>query len=167
MMREFDDNIPARAFDNFQFVNFTEIMSNNVAQSRKETQFALAALMEIPSQYKATIDLNILGGRKGDVPERVPLPPPAYGAASFRNAKFSHSSSFQHSSAPYHGHSSPISIAPPASSSTFDNKLCPICISNSKDMAFGCGHQTCCDCGQDLELCPICRSPIQTRIRLY
>ncbi|KAJ6721945.1 COPINE FAMILY PROTEIN 1 [Salix viminalis] len=27
MMREFDDNIPARAFDNFQFVNFTEIMS--------------------------------------------------------------------------------------------------------------------------------------------
>ncbi|PKI68369.1 hypothetical protein CRG98_011277 [Punica granatum] len=61
MMREFDDNIPARAFDNFQFVNFTEIMSKNVSHSRKETEFALAALMEIPSQYKATIELNMLG----------------------------------------------------------------------------------------------------------
>lgn len=27
--------------------------------------------------------------------------------------------------------------------------------------------QTCCDCGEYLELCPICRSSIQTRIRLY
>ncbi|KAG4182213.1 hypothetical protein ERO13_A09G030200v2 [Gossypium hirsutum] len=61
MMKEFDDNIPARAFDNFQFVNSTEIMSKNTSPSRKETEFALAALMEIPSQYKATIELNILG----------------------------------------------------------------------------------------------------------
>ncbi|MBA0557477.1 hypothetical protein Golob_014546, partial [Gossypium lobatum] len=49
MMKEFDDNIPARAFDNFQFVNFTEIMLKNTSPSRKETEFALAALMEIPS----------------------------------------------------------------------------------------------------------------------
>lgn len=97
MMREFDDNIPARAFDNFQasicrrkihlyciilkfvlflsfwsyypkllffpfqFVNFTELMSKNLDRSRKEAAFALAALMEIPSQYKATLELNILG----------------------------------------------------------------------------------------------------------
>jgi E3 ubiquitin-protein ligase RGLG len=61
MMQEFDDNIPARAFDNFQFVNFTEIMSKNKDQSRKETEFALSALMEIPPQYKATIELNLLG----------------------------------------------------------------------------------------------------------
>ncbi|KAL7190308.1 hypothetical protein ACSBR2_022564 [Camellia fascicularis] len=167
MMREFDDNIPARAFDNFQFVNFTEIMSKNVAQPRKETEFALAALMEIPSQYKATIELNILGGRKGNVPERVPLPPPVYSAPSFSSSKSSCSSNFQQSSAPYHGHSSPVSTAPPASSSTFDNQLCPICLNNAKDMAFGCGHQTCWDCGQDLQLCPICRNPIQTRIKLY
>ncbi|KAF2292286.1 hypothetical protein GH714_018457 [Hevea brasiliensis] len=57
-MREFDDNIPAREFDNFQFVNFTEIMSKHVDSSQKETEFALAALMEIPSQYKATIELK-------------------------------------------------------------------------------------------------------------
>jgi len=87
MMREFDDNIPSRAFDNFQvpnwtrerrihlygesylsicscsmqFVNFTEIMSKSIPSDKRETEFALAALMEIPSQYKATIDLQLLG----------------------------------------------------------------------------------------------------------
>lgn len=60
MMREFDDNIPHRSFDNFQFVNFTDIMSKNVDQSRKESEFALAALMEIPLQYRATMDLGLL-----------------------------------------------------------------------------------------------------------
>jgi E3 ubiquitin-protein ligase RGLG len=42
-------------------VNFTKIMSKNVNQTRKETEFALGALMEIPSQYKATIELGLLG----------------------------------------------------------------------------------------------------------
>ncbi|XP_022774352.1 E3 ubiquitin-protein ligase RGLG2-like isoform X1 [Durio zibethinus] len=185
MMKEFDDNIPARAFDNFQFVNFTEIMSKNTAPSRKETEFALAALMEIPSQYKATIELNILGGQKGNVPERVPLPPPIYGAASFNSSKPSHSTSFQYGSAsfssskpshptsfepsvpPYPGDTSPVSSATPASSSTYDSQICPICLSNSKDMAFGCGHQTCEECAKGLQTCPICRSPIQTKIKLY
>ncbi|CAK9180435.1 unnamed protein product [Ilex paraguariensis] len=167
MMKEFDDNIPARTFDNFQFVNFTEIMSENVAQSRKETKFSLAALMEIPSQYKATIEFNILGSRKGNAPERFPLPTPVYGAASFRSSKPSCSTSFKLSSPPYYGNSSPVGTAPSAPSSTYDNQLCPICLGNSKDMAFGCGHQTCCECGQDLQLCPICRTPIQTRIKLY
>jgi E3 ubiquitin-protein ligase RGLG len=124
-------------------------------------------------------------------------------------------------------------------------QLCPICLSNSKDMAFGCGHQvnttifllllleiyevrtffrlgmfrcqtrvgvellslstclyrvrylclcpwfiaqkrsnkvcsfdilffvfflswqTCCECGKELKSCPICRSSIKTRIKLY
>ncbi|XP_058112962.1 E3 ubiquitin-protein ligase RGLG2-like isoform X2 [Magnolia sinica] len=74
MMRQFDDNIPARAFDNFQFVNFTEIMGRNIP-SCKETAFALEALMEIPSQYKATMELKLLGCPKG-TPVRDPLPPP-------------------------------------------------------------------------------------------
>lgn len=37
-----------------QFVNFTKIMSDNTEASKKETAFALAALMEIPFQYRAT-----------------------------------------------------------------------------------------------------------------
>ncbi|KAH0984931.1 hypothetical protein GBA52_012108 [Prunus armeniaca] len=158
MMKEFDDNIPARAFDNFQFVNFTEIMSKNMPPSRKETEFALAALMEIPSQYKATIELNILGGRIGASPQRVPLPPPSvlpassfssskpsrstsYSSPSFNSSKPSQSTSFEPSVPPYYGDSTSVGTAPPAPSSTYDNQVCPICLTNTKDMAFGCGHQ--------------------------
>ncbi|XP_027357857.1 E3 ubiquitin-protein ligase RGLG2-like isoform X2 [Abrus precatorius] len=200
MMKEFDDNIPARAFDNFQFVNFTEIMSKNIPPSRKEAAFALAALMEIPSQYKAAIELNLLGSRKANGPQRVALPTPTYGSASFSaskpygstsfsdtkpygstsfsdtkpygsasfgSSKPSYATSFEQSVPHLYDNSDLVGTAPPAPSTTYDNQLCPICLSNSKDMAFGCGHQTCCDCGQDLQSCPICRSPINTRIKLY
>ncbi|KAL2246889.1 E3 ubiquitin-protein ligase RGLG2-like [Sesamum indicum] len=167
MMKEFDDNIPARDFDNFQFVNFTEIMAKNVHQTRKETEFALSALMEIPSQYKATMELNLLGGRKGNIPERVPLPPPVYGGAFGISAKPSRTNTFQHSSSSYYEHNVSADAAPSAPSSTYEHQICPICLSSPKDMAFGCGHQTCCECGRELQLCPICRSPIETRIKLY
>ncbi|KAI3996690.1 hypothetical protein MKX01_040990 [Papaver californicum] len=75
-MEKFDDNIPARAFDNFQFVNFTEIMSKDLPETRKETEFALSALMEIPSQYKATVELRLLSSVNNKTVETVPLPPP-------------------------------------------------------------------------------------------
>ncbi|RID68469.1 hypothetical protein BRARA_C00624 [Brassica rapa] len=172
MMREFDDNIPSRAFDNFQFVNFTEIMSKNKAQSLKETEFALSALMEIPQQYKATLELSLLGRRNGNIQERFPLPPPMHGGgSSFNNKpKTNRVPSFKPSVPPYPTESYPVRSSPappPATTSASDNQLCPICLSSPKDMAFGCGHQTCCDCGPDLEMCPICRAPIQTRIKLY
>lgn len=44
-----------------QFVNFTEIMSKNTGPDEKEAAFALATLMEIPLQYKAVMELGILG----------------------------------------------------------------------------------------------------------
>ncbi|XP_020576890.1 E3 ubiquitin-protein ligase RGLG2-like [Phalaenopsis equestris] len=167
MMREFDDNIPDRSFDNFQFVNFTEIMSKNTHQKRKETEFALAALMEIPTQYKATIELGILGNSARS-PQRFALPPPngTHSAAAFGSKSFQ-STTFQKSSSSYPAFDSPTSSAPFASSASSDNHVCPICLTNPKNLAFGCGHQTCYDCGQTLVNCPICRSEIVTRIRLY
>ncbi|KAG6768857.1 hypothetical protein POTOM_024469 [Populus tomentosa] len=138
MMHIFDDNIPSRAFDNFQFVNFTEIMSKNIPMSKKETEFALDALMEIPSQYKATIDLQLLGCQKG-APGRNALPPPL-GNGSVNSY-----------------HSSPRSNAAyvPSTDHSSDDRHCPSCLWNKKDLAFGCGHQTCYDCGKDLNQCPI------------
>ncbi|KAK2968631.1 LOW QUALITY PROTEIN: hypothetical protein RJ640_030711 [Escallonia rubra] len=168
MMKKFDDNIPARAFDNFQFVDFTKIMSKNVDSLRKQTEFALSALMEIPSQYQATLELSLLGRRRGNAPERVPLPPPLSGAASSTSASQSYrSTSFQQRAPPYHKHDMP-DLAAPTSSSLYDSQtnfhsqssfgshthglyspfslcmssqLCPICCCDPKDMAFGCGHQ--------------------------
>ncbi|CAN6174549.1 unnamed protein product, partial [Urochloa humidicola] len=61
MMMEFDNHIPARDFDNFQFVNFSEIMSKNSTQSGKEAALALAALSKLPQQYKSAMELGILG----------------------------------------------------------------------------------------------------------
>lgn len=167
MMREFDDNIPAREFDNFQFVNFTEIMSKNVDLLRKQTEFALAALMEIPSQYKATLELNILGRQAGNAPDSVPLPPPLNRTGSFDvNSKPYSSNSFQKNMPPDPIYERPMQTASP-SSTLYDSKVCPICLTNPKDMAFGCGHQTCCECGVALQSCPICRNSIKTRIKLY
>ena len=48
-------------FTCFQLVNFTDIMSKNTTPAEKEAAFALAALMEIPIQYKAVCDFGILG----------------------------------------------------------------------------------------------------------
>lgn len=166
-MREFDDNIPCRTFDNFQFVNFTEIMSKKVDPLRKQTEFALSALMEIPTQYKATLELSILGRRTGNAPKRVPLPPPRYSAASIGNSsKLHNSSSFQQRTPAYPGYDTATNIAP-SPSFALENQVCPICLTNPKDMAFACGHQTCRDCGEHLSLCPLCRTPIKTRIKLY
>ncbi|KAK7342912.1 hypothetical protein VNO80_25870 [Phaseolus coccineus] len=48
-----------------------------------------------------------------------------------------------------------------------DYKLCSICLSNDNDLAFGCGHMTCRDCGSKLSRCPICRELITNHIRLF
>ncbi|CAL9152843.1 E3 ubiquitin-protein ligase RGLG2-like [Musa acuminata AAA Group] len=168
MMKEFDDNIPARSFDNFQFVNFTEIMSKNIPQTRKEALFALEALMEIPSQYKATIEMGILGRRSGKSPQTIALPPPTGNhhapSVGYTNYK---STTFQQSAPPYPGYETASSEHPSAPSSSFEDQVCPICLTNTRDMAFGCGHLTCSDCGPSLQTCPICRREIHTRIKLY
>uniref|UniRef100_A0A0E0LDE6 RING-type domain-containing protein n=1 Tax=Oryza punctata TaxID=4537 RepID=A0A0E0LDE6_ORYPU len=181
MMHQFDDNIPARSFDNFQFVNFTDIMSKSIAADRKEAEFALSALMEIPTQYKATLDLQLLGRRQRIQP-RIPLPPPmrtAYSrSTSFdqHSGVYSRSSSFGPQTSGFQQSESfkqrqPVATTAPdtyTSESSLEGRLlCAICMDKSKDLAFGCGHQTCYECGKNLVRCPMCQQHITTRIRLY
>ncbi|KAG5245080.1 E3 ubiquitin-protein ligase [Salix suchowensis] len=153
-MQQFDDNIPQRAFDNFQFVNFTKIMSDNTEASKKETAFALAALMEIPLQYRATQTLQCASYYVAGGPHTRPLPPPPEVIEHDNAAK----------SIPHMTYSKPVQPTAPAAPV---EPVCPICLTNPKDLAFACGHLTCRDCGASISTCPICRKPITTRLRLF
>ncbi|CAH2075735.1 unnamed protein product [Thlaspi arvense] len=153
-MKHFDDNIPHRAFDNFQvlngiFVNFTKIMSENIDISKKEAAFALAALMEIPFQYRATQSHRRME-RYTSGPRTVPLPPPP--------AVIVHDNAVK---------SVPQIMTSDSADQTPVEQVCPICLTNPKNMAFGCGHLTCRDCGETISSCPLCRQPITMRIKLY
>lgn len=56
-MDDYDDNLPARNFDNFQFVDYNKVLTyGHVPQ----TTFALHALMELPDQYKQIRELGLL-----------------------------------------------------------------------------------------------------------
>ncbi|XP_037463288.1 E3 ubiquitin-protein ligase RGLG4-like isoform X2 [Triticum dicoccoides] len=150
-MQKFDDKLPARAFDNFQFVNFTSIMSRNATLQQKESAFALAALMEVPIQYKATMELGILGRSTGKAKRVVPAPPPLPGSAQRQPSSFRREASGANAAA-----------AEPR-----EDQVCPICLTNAKDLAFGCGHMCCRECGENLYRCPICRETIRSKLRLY
>ncbi|KAJ1405037.1 von Willebrand factor, type A [Sesbania bispinosa] len=125
-MQHFDDNITQRSFDNFQFVNFTKIMSENKDPSKKEAAFALAALMEIPIQYRIAQNLQVAKGESVSYPHKKPLPPPKE-VIDHDNAVLavSHMRTFE-------------SVEPTAPAAA--ESACPVCLTNPKDMAFGCGH---------------------------
>jgi E3 ubiquitin-protein ligase RGLG len=82
-MHEFDNQLPDRQFDNFQFVSFDEVeqtarRSNpNYSQQELDARFALNALMEIPEQYNAILQLNVLGcqNRPQRNPQQCVAPP--------------------------------------------------------------------------------------------
>jgi hypothetical protein len=45
---------------------------------------------------------------------------------------------------------------------------CAICMETERSIAFDCGHVVCCQrCGADTEDCPICRSKIAIRMKIY
>ncbi|RID54792.1 hypothetical protein BRARA_G02085 [Brassica rapa] len=109
-MRKFDDKIPKREFDNFQ--------------------------------YQAATELGLLGKTTGLAKKINPRPPPIPYTPTIRTE-----------------------LPSPASEEHTQN--CPICLTSRKDVAFGCGHMTCRDCGSRIANCPICRVVITSRLRLY
>lgn len=56
-MHEYDNLLPQRRFDNFQFVEYEAVIHN---AKYPDTSFALHALMEIPDQYKAIKELGFI-----------------------------------------------------------------------------------------------------------
>ncbi|XP_027338499.1 E3 ubiquitin-protein ligase RGLG3-like [Abrus precatorius] len=152
-MQHFDDNISERLFDNFQFVNFTKLMSENTEASKKEAAFALAALMEIPFQYQAAQNIQLSDRESVRHQRKRPLPPPKevidHDNALMAIPRMTNFESVE-------------SMAPAG-----PEPVCPVCLTNPKDMAFGCGHTTCKECGSTLSSCPMCRQQITTRLRLY
>mmetsp|Transcript_26880 Transcript_26880/g.54025 ORF Transcript_26880/g.54025 Transcript_26880/m.54025 type:complete len:114 (-) Transcript_26880:216-557(-) len=52
-MIEFDDDLPQRDFDNFQFVDFHAIERESVESGQPiDPQFAMWTLMELPKQFR-------------------------------------------------------------------------------------------------------------------
>ncbi|KAF5480568.1 hypothetical protein F2P56_001307 [Juglans regia] len=105
-----------------QFVDFTKVMSENTDALKKEAAFALAALMEIPLQFRAT--QRLVNRESGAAPRTRPLPPP-------RNV-IDHDNAVK--SVP------PVTDFKTVEATAQVELVCPICLTNPKDMAFGCGH---------------------------
>ncbi|GJP49157.1 hypothetical protein CLOM_g8407 [Closterium sp. NIES-68] len=190
MMEEFDDALPQRNFDNFQFVNFTRVMASSRAPEQRAALFALSALMEVPLQYRACTEMGLLGRTMGRMPPSVPKEPPprvrAADAAAARAASLAAATMPPHlnpDSAPNPfgdplgtpsaytygaGSTAAAADAAPASGGAgAGGSECPVCLLYPKNTAFQCGHQTCEECSRQMSNCPICRAPVTMRIKLY
>eukprot|EP00771_Trimastix_marina_P004237 gnl/Trimastix_PCT/985.p1 GENE.gnl/Trimastix_PCT/985~~gnl/Trimastix_PCT/985.p1 ORF type:complete len:318 (+),score=50.73 gnl/Trimastix_PCT/985:91-1044(+) len=93
-MIRFDDELPRRRFDNFQFVNFTEIKRKFARLERPDLHFALNALMEIPDQVRLIKRLSLFSNCPGHgnpsnwlVPCPVRTLPPMMAVPSFPGAQ--------------------------------------------------------------------------------
>ncbi|KXJ29213.1 E3 ubiquitin-protein ligase RGLG5 [Exaiptasia diaphana] len=62
-MHEYDELLPQRKFDNFQFIEYNETVAN---AKFPDAAFALHALMEIPEQYKTIKKLGLLNDSKAN-----------------------------------------------------------------------------------------------------
>jgi E3 ubiquitin-protein ligase RGLG len=60
-MDTFDDDIPNRDFDNFQFVSMTRLVLHYRDPSQRALRFATEALMELPEQYGLIKKAGLLG----------------------------------------------------------------------------------------------------------
>ena len=64
-MIQFDDDIPKRKYDNFQFVEFHEqVRDLDHMDEGDEEDFATAALQEIPEQYQKIKELGLMNAKR-------------------------------------------------------------------------------------------------------
>jgi len=83
VMEEFDDELTDRKFDNLQFVELNAITHKHKDnKSMMEAQFALAALMEIPDQYKIIKNSGLLNTKPQSHTAINRAPPPNYVVAA-------------------------------------------------------------------------------------
>lgn len=59
------------------------------------------------------------------------------------------------------------SIAELSAQASADTLRCAVCMEARRSLAFGCGHQTCDKCGDQITSCPFCRQSITAKIRLF
>jgi hypothetical protein len=71
LMDRFDDELPQRRFDNFQFVEFAKVFERYPLEKR-EAAFATHALMEVPEQYQAIKHFGLLNERRLPAFDRPP-----------------------------------------------------------------------------------------------
>ncbi|MCI22940.1 E3 ubiquitin-protein ligase RGLG1-like, partial [Trifolium medium] len=97
-------------------------MSENTEASKKETDFALAALMEIPFQFRAAQNIQLTNSEQVHYQHKRPLPPP--------KEVIDHDNAFM--ATPRMTNFKSTEPTAPAS----EEPVCPICLTNPKDMAF-------------------------------
>ena len=79
MMKCFDDQLTEAKFDNFQFVNYTEIKEKYSKNTNIDAIFAMNALMEIPMQYKFIKENGLMNvpSENSIIASAPPVPPNA------------------------------------------------------------------------------------------
>eukprot|EP00245_Coleochaete_scutata_P008514 TRINITY_DN2610_c0_g2_i1.p1 TRINITY_DN2610_c0_g2~~TRINITY_DN2610_c0_g2_i1.p1 ORF type:complete len:199 (+),score=25.13 TRINITY_DN2610_c0_g2_i1:45-599(+) len=183
-MEEADDLIPERIFDNFQFVNFTNVALGNETWERKEARIAHDVLLEIPDQYQKIRQLGLLG-RCGPSVQYSPVLPPPNRVLAADEARLSAVTGPPQSMAPsapplppdliyepsaplnnYRQYEHPLAFPPNSPPQLHESQLCPMCNVAAKDLALGCGHQMCEGCGQFASTCPVCHTVIDLKVRL-
>jgi E3 ubiquitin-protein ligase RGLG len=189
-MRAFDDALPERSFDNFQFVELAALPEADAAggglsQEASDAAFALAALQEVPDAHAACARLGLLGrARRGSgtalgAPVAVLEPPALRGRTPTPSPRTSASAA----DVAYRWQQQPAPSAPPPphaqqqQQQPGDNDAaatCAVCLDARRDATLvPCGHAALCfRCAGDVmrsprPKCPICRATPTAHMRLY
>lgn len=173
MMRAFDDALPQRRFDNWQFVQ-VQALRSPPGTAAWEAEFALACLQEVPEQFNTVKRLKLLGSRPGTLPPAtrvlpppLALPPPVALAAEAPPPRSRRVSA-------------PAVPAPERRAATQADTdaqgqaaSCAVCLDRPRNAVLvPCGHAALCvDCAASVmaasRRCPICRARAESHVRLF